>query len=290
MTQQAPPLALALFGAVLGCTGCGSAAPPPPPVVFQVVVPAHATTASDPEPRAAGFRCDAYAVGESTRVEFRVQSTPRDGSASTQTRAVYIITTEAEHDRRVARAEVVLEALSTDAPDRAQSAWTVALDAGWISLRRPFEIHREGSTWCLANACDDSTQHEFAGAVGDTAELLALPELTEQLARAADSSVITLPPLLMKRVAIGATDSAQLSAKAQRRGSDFPALFVVQSGDPSDSDPSGAETGTSRAPFTRAEVLVDRRCRLHALKVELARTGVTSEGGTHRFSWSFEPL
>lgn len=290
MTMPAPSLALALFGAVLGCVGCGAPAPEPrAPKVAQVVVPAEAATTGDERPRAAGFRCDEHAVGETTRIEFRVQSSARDGSTSTQTRAVYTITTEAEHDRRVSRAEVVLESLSTDATERAQSAWTVALDAGWIILRQPFEILRDGSTWCLTSTCDDAARQEFAAAIGDTAELVVLPELSEQLALTADTSAITLPPVLVKRMGLGTIDPARLSGTAQRRGRDFPARFVVEGG--SGDDPEGtAEMGSGGEPITRAELLVGRNCRLQALKVELARTGVTSSGNTHRFSWSFDPL
>lgn len=293
MTQAAPSIALAILGAAFASAGCGSHAPQPrKPEVLQVVVPveAAATTTADDERRAAGFRCDAQSVGETTRVEFRVQSAARDGSASVQTRAVYTISTEAEHDRRVTRAEVVLESLNTDTPDRAQSAWSVALDAGWISLRRPFEILREGANWCLADACDDEPRQEFAEALGDTAELVVLPGLTEQLGLASDTSAITLPPVLMKRMGLGGIDASQLSSTARRRGRDFPALFVVESSPSSGSDLSEAETTGSGEPFARAELLVSRSCRLQALKVELARTDVTSAGGLHRFSWSFDPL
>jgi hypothetical protein len=246
-------------------------------------VPPDATGAA--ERRAASFRCDAPTLGKTTRVEFRVQSAERDGSTSAQTRAVYTITPRSDHDRRVARADIVLESLSTDAPDRAQSAWTVGIDAGWISLRRPFEILRDGASWCLAHACEDATQREFAAAVGDTAELIALPELSEQLTRADAATALTLPPLLLKRMGLGTIDPERLSPTARRRGLDFPARFVVEPGTPDEADVSA--NGELSA---RAELLIGRDCRLLALKVELARNGATAQSSTHRFSWSFDPV
>ena len=279
--------------AALGVTlGCSSSAPPPrPPQVTQVVVPVHAATASD-ERSVAKFHCDEPAIGETTRIEFRVQSAARDGSNSVQTRAVYTITTLTEREQRVARAAIVLESISSDAPDRAQSAWTVGLDAGWISLRRPFEISREGTDWCFVSACDDAARQEFAGAIGDTAELVALPELTEQLTRMDDTESIALPPVLMKRMGVGVIDPAELSPTAQRHGHDFPALFVVERANHAGSEGTDEAMTGQTEPLARAELLVSRSCRLEALKVELARTDLTSEGagGTHRFSWSFDPL
>lgn len=288
MRPAATSIALALFGALAGSTGCAAHLPAKrKPEVAEVSVPVEPPTLAA-ERRADGFRCDEHALGETTRVEFRVQSAARDGSTSTETRAVYTITPRTEDDRRVARAGIVLESLSTDAPDRAQSAWTVGLDAGWISLRRPFEILREGATWCLASACEDTTQQEFAAAIGDTAELVALPELTEQLTRADDTTAITLPPVLMKRMGLGAIDPERLSPTAHRRGRDFPARFVVERSNPGES--GDGEPSAGGEPFARAELLISKSCRLQALKVELARTGMTTPGNTHRFSWSFDPL
>jgi len=281
-----------LVAALGGTLACSSPAPPPRlPQVTQVVVPVH-TAPTSAERSVTEFHCDEPAIGETTRVEFRVQSAARDGTNSVQTRAVYTITTQTEHDHRVARAAIVLESISTDAPDRAQSAWTVGLDAGWISLRRPFEISREGANWCFVSACDDAARQEFASAIGDTAELVALPELTEQLTRTDGTGSITLPPVLMKRVGVGVIDPAELSPTAYRRGHDFPALFVVERSNGAGSEAADAATTDATRPLARAELLVNRSCRLEALKVELARTDLTSEGagGTHRFSWSFDPL
>lgn len=296
MTQSAPSLALALVGAALACGGCGAPTPAPrAPAVAQVVVPARAISSDDAarvdELSAAGFRCAEHATRETARVEFRVQSAARDGSMSAQTRAVYTITAEAGQDKRVARAEVVLESLSTDATDQAQSAWSVALDAGWISLRRPFEIVRKGSTWCLANACDDASLQEFAAAVGDTAELVVLPALTEQLTSAATGpSAITLPPVLVKRMGLGVVPPGQFARTAYRHGRTFPALFVVDYEHVTGPERDSVERATGNHPITHAELLVSRRCRLQALRVELARSGVSSAERAHRFSWSFEPL
>lgn len=290
MPEAATRLVLvAALGVMLGCS---SPAPPPRlPQVTQVVVPLHAAPAID-ERSVAKFHCDEPAIGETTRVEFRVQSAARDGSNSVQTRAVYTITTQTEHEKHVVRAAIVLESISTDAPDRAQSAWTVGLDAGWISLRQPFEISREGADWCFVSACDDTARQEFAGAIGDTAELVALPELTEQLTRLDDTESITLPPVLMKRMGVGVIDPAELSPTALRQGHDFPALFVVGRANPAGSGATDEATADETGPLARAELLVSRSCRIEAVKVELARTDLTSEGagGTHRFSWSFDPL
>lgn len=296
MTQTARPLVLALAAcaAALGMWGCSSTAPVArEPAVAQIVVPVH-SAAESAERGAAKFHCDPAPVRGTTRIEFRVQSAASDGSLSVQTRAVYTVTLEAETDDRVARAEIVLESISTDAEDRAQSAWTVGLDAGWISLRRPFQISREGATWCLVSACEDITQQEFAGAIGDTAELVALPELTEQLTRADDSSALTLPPALMKRLGLGTVDPAQLSPTARRRGLEFPALFVVERRGAAAADAGEAdeeESPVGNGPLARAELLVSQSCRLQALRVELARTAAgDGVGATHRFSWSFDPL
>lgn len=291
MTSAVPPLRflLGLCWGLAGVPGCGPNAPATrEPAVAQVLVPLHSPPESV-EPSTPRFHCDEAVIGETTRIEFRVQSAASDGSASAQTRAVYTITPRMEHERRVARAEVMLESLTTDAPDRAQSAWTVGLDAGWIRLRQPFEITRDGSTWCFVRACDDAARREFAGAIGDTAELVALPELREQLARADDTATLLLPAVLMKRIGLGAIHPDVLAPKARRRGFDFPAHFVVEHASSPESEDSA---GTANAgPLTRAELLVSRRCRLEALRVELAGAGITRGGGeTHRFSWSFDPL
>ena len=292
--SKMPEAALRLsIVAALGATlSCSAPAPPPRgPQVTQIEVPVHAVVASD-ERTVANFHCDEPAIGETTRVEFRVQSAARDGSNAIQTRAVYTITTQTERDHRIARAAIVLESLTTDAPDRAQSAWTLGLDAGWISLRRPFEIARDGASWCFVNACDDAARQEFAGAIGDTAELVALPELTEQLTRTDDTGAITLPPVLMKRMGVGVIDASELSPKAYRHGSDFPARYVVERARPAGSEASDEATADATEPLARAELLVSRSCRLESLRVELARTDLTPEtgGNTHRFSWSFDPL
>jgi len=297
MTQTAKSLVLALAvgAAAPGTLGCSSTAPvAQTPAVAQIVVPVHSPP-EGAERGAARFRCDPAPVGETTRIEFRVQSAASDGSLSIQTRAVYTVTPQAEADDRVARAEIVLESISTEAEASAQSAWTVGLDAGWITLRRPFQISREGSRWCLVNACEDMTQQEFAGAIGDTAELVALPELAEQLTRADDTTALTLPPVLMKRLGLGTIDPSQLSPTARRRGLEFPALFVVERRsadppDPAESDEDESPVGSE--PLTRAELLVSQSCRLQALRVELARTVAMGDGvgATHRFSWSFDPL
>lgn len=285
-------LRFALVVAVGATLSCSSPAPPPrEPQVTQIEVPVHSVAASAGR-TLAKFHCDQPAIGETTRVEFRVQSAARDGSNSIQTRAVYTITTQTERDHRIARAAVVLESITTDAPDRAQSAWTVGLDAGWISLRRSFEIAREGPSWCFVSACDDAARQEFAGAIGDTAELVALPELAEQLTRMEDTESITLPPVLMKRMGVGVVDAAELSPTAYRHGSDFPALFVVERANLPESEAEDEDAAESTEPLARAELLVSRSCRLESLKVELARTDLTTEtaGGTHRFTWSFDPL
>jgi len=284
-------LRAAACGTLLG-TACSSGAlPPPTPVVAQVVVPVQSGGEAH-EQSALEFRCDEHARSETTRVEFRVQSANHDGSISTETRAVYTITAHTEREHRVDRAEIVLESLTTDAHERAQSAWTLGLDAGWISLRRPFEITREGSTWCFVSACDDATRHEFAGAIGDTAELVALPELIEQLTRVTDTTTLRLPPVLVKRMGVGSIDPALLPSVAHRRGVDFPALFVVERGAASDDEATDEDRVAGTEPLARAELLVSRGCRLQALKVELASMRMTPEGsgGTHRFSWSFDPL
>lgn len=285
---------LAVIAAVVGAAACSSHAPSPRrPDVPLVVVPVQPPGTGEPR-EVASFRCDEQAVGKTTRVEFRVQSAARDGSPAAQTRAVYTITAQAEQAHHIARAEIVLESLSTDGPGQAQSAWTLGLDAGWIHLRRPFEIRREGSAWCLASACEDATRHEFARAIGDTAELVALPELTEQLTRSADSARITLPFVLVKRMGLGAIAPDDMSRQARRLGRDFPARFVVERGSPDAGSPEHAEPsareGTGTQPSARAELLVSRSCRLQALKVELFRNGVAAGAGIHRFSWSFDPL
>lgn len=285
MRQAGISIAFALLWA--SASGGCAAAPTPAthePKVAQITVPPE-TVSTVAERRAASFRCDAPALGETTRVEFRVQSAERHASTSAQTRAVYTITPRTERDQRLAHADIVLESLSTDAPDRAQSAWTVGIDAGWISLRRPFEILRDGAGWCLAHACDDATLREFAAAIGDTAELIAIPELTEQLTRATDATALTLPTVLLKRMGLGSMDPERLSPRAERRGLDFPARFVVERGTPEEADVT-----SSRELSTRAELLISRDCRLVALKVELARTSDTAQGSAHRFSWSFDPV
>lgn len=286
MRQAGISIAFALLWGAPTAGGCAAARAPATrkPEVAQVTVPLEASSTAAARP-SASFRCDEPALGETTRVEFRVQSAERDGSTSAQTRAVYTITPRTESGQRLAGAEIVLESLSTDTPDRAQSAWTVGIDAGWISLRRPFAILRDGGDWCLADACDDATQREFAAAIGDTAELIALPELAEQLTRAEDASALTLPTVLLKRMGLGTIDPDRLSATAERRGLDFPARFVVERG-----APAAADMTSSSEPSTRAELLISRNCRLVALKVELARTGVTAQGSMHRFSWSFDPV
>ena len=186
--------------------GCGAEAPAArTPEISQVMVPVDpADDSSEPdEPR---FHCDEPAAGERIRVEFQVQSAAPDGSSLVETRAVYLVEPRPGADRRLAAAQVVLESLSTNGPDQAQSAWTIALDAGWIELRRPFEIARHESTWCFSSACEDTSRHAVAKAIGDTAELVMLPELAEQLGQSRDPSTLTLPEVVVERMGLGETD------------------------------------------------------------------------------------
>src|SRR5688500_17054577 len=153
---------LQVFPGLVLCAACGAEAPAlRKPEISQVMVPVDPTDDSS-ESDAARFHCDEPAAGERVRVEFQVQSAAPDGSSMVETRAVYLVEPRPGANRRLAGAQVVLESLSTNgpnAPDQAQSAWTIALDAGWIQLRRPFEIARHESTWCFASDCEDTSRH-----------------------------------------------------------------------------------------------------------------------------------
>jgi hypothetical protein len=269
--------------------GCGAEAPASrKPEISQVMVPVdRADDSSDPDETR--FHCDEPAAGERIRVEFQVQSASPDGSSLVETRAVYLVEPRPGADHRLAGAEVVLESLSTeghDQPDQAQSAWTIALEAGWIELRRPFEIARHESTWCFSSDCEDTSRHAVAKAIGDTAELVLLPELAEQLGQSRDANALTLPDVVVERMGLGETESEPLSPTARRRGRQFPALFVVERG-----DLVAPDTDSTSTPSLSAELLVSQSCRLRALKVELASNRPPAPGttATHRFSWRFDP-
>lgn len=273
--------------------GCGAEAPAArKPEISQVMVPVDSTDEIS-EPDALRFHCDDPALGERIRVEFQVQSAAPDGGSLLETRAVYLVEPRRGMDSRLASAKVVLESLSTNGPDLAQSAWTIALDSGWIQLRRPFEIARHESTWCFSSDCEDTSRHAVAKAIGDTAELVMLPELAEQLAQSRDANTLTLPVVVVERMGLGETEREPGSQTARRRGRQFPALFVVEQG-----DPVGPDTDSTSAPSLSAELLVSQSCRLRALKVELASNrslteqARTQQGTTtaHRFSWRFDPV
>ena len=279
-----------IFPGLVLFAGCGAEAPAArKPEISQVMVPTDGADESS-EPDEILFHCDEPAAGERIRVEFQVQSAAADGSSLLETRAVYLVEPRPGADRRLAGAEVVLESLSTNGSAEAQSAWTIALDSGWIQLRRPFEIARHESTWCFSSDCEDTSRNAVAKAIGDTAELVMLPELAEQLGQSRDITMLTLPEVVVERMGLGETEPEPVSPTARRRGRQFPALFVVEQG-----DPVAPDTDSTSAPSLTAELLVSQSCRLRAIKVELApnRASIQAapQGATaaHRFSWRFDP-
>lgn len=279
-----------VFPGLLLFAGCGAEAPiAREPEISQVLVPVDSADESS-EPDAQLFHCDEPAADERIRVEFQVQSAAPDGSSLLETRAVYLVEPRPGADNRLASAKVLLESFSTSGPE-GQSAWSIALDSGWIQLRRPFEIARHESTWCFSSDCEDTSRHVVAKAIGDTAELVMLPELAEQLGQSRDITTLTLPEVVVERMGLGETDREPLSPTARRRGRQFPALFVVEQG-----DPVGPDTDSTSAPGLTAELLVSQSCRLRALKVELASNRASVQqapqqgaAAAHRFSWRFDP-
>lgn len=273
-----------IFAGATLAFGCGPAhSPEPEPLsVSQVTIPEDQGRVPDaPRP---GFDCKLDRPAPNTRISFELVQLAPDGGNLGETRAVYQIDPEFAGGPKIAKARVVLLSFATTNNDRTASAWSIALDADWIRMREPFEIERTGTTWCFAEGCEDAQRREVATAIGETADLLVLPELARELGQPTGQSSIEVPQQLLRRVGLGQREQSQLASSARRRGTGFPARYVLDG-------QNSAET-TDGSPLT-AELEVTQSCRLASLRILLAGTRAEYENDArvrYRFTWRFDPV
>ncbi len=282
---------------ILGALAVGAcSAPHPaqaPPVTLVRVPPSPAEAVGMGEPRE--FACHDAAPHRGTRVTFRiVRRAPNDAQTAAETRAVYDIE---PLDARAASIRVVLESLVE--VEATQSAWGIALAKHWLEPRTPFVLTRAAGGWCFGHSgtcepdpdepADPAAQHtrraSVAAAIGETAELLRVPEFGHQLdgQRSSGDLRLSLPDRVVRRLALGDDGMSSLAHTARQIKAGFPAIFEVESSDPSHA------MGEQRRVL--GELRLDQQCRLRSLQAELvgSPTAPGSVPAEVRFVWRFEP-